>query len=206
MPMNSMRYSRTRLRPFFSAGLLGMCMLLASCASMPNTSRIAKPTPQLQAGVPHLQVPRVGLITGGQPNATAWRDLRAAGVTRVVSLLPASELGIRNEAAEVQASGMDYIQIGVAGPGDLTSENAHLLWQSVQGDSGTVLVHCASGNRAGALLALAAVQAGGMSPQAALEFGKAAGLTKLEPVVRERLGLPTLASEASRCAASQPNC
>jgi uncharacterized protein (TIGR01244 family) len=166
------------------------CLLLASCASVPTSTRIAQATPQLQADVSHLHVPRAGLVTGGQPDATAWRDLHAAGVTRVINLRPASELGSRDEASEVEASGMDYVQIDVAGAGDLTADKARLLWQSLQDQSGTVLVHCASGNRAGALLALAAAQIGGMSPLAALEFGKSAGLTKLEPVVRERLGLP----------------
>ncbi len=198
--------SMIRLRPVFSACLLGMCVLLASCASVPTSIRIAQATPQLQADVPHLHVPRTGLLSGGQPTADAWRDLRASGVTRVISLLPASELGNRNEAGEVEANGMDYVQIGVAGPNDLTADNARLLWQSLQVGSGTVLVHCSSGNRAGALLALAAQQAGGMTPQAALEFGKAAGLTRFEPVVRERLGLPSLANEPSRCAGSAPNC
>lgn len=122
------------------------CLLLASCASMPAPTRIARATAQLQADVQHLHVPRAGLLTGGKPAADAWRDLRAAGVTRVINLRPASELGSRNEADEVEASGMDYVQI-------------------------------------------AAAQAGGMSPQAVLEFGQSAGLTKLEPVVRERLGL-----------------
>ncbi|MDI1251784.1 sulfur transferase domain-containing protein [Thermomonas sp.] len=191
------------MRKLFTSVLA--CLLLASCASAPAPTRIALATSQLQSDVPHLHVPRAGLVTGGQPDATAWRDLHAAGVTRVINLRPASELGSRNEAGEVQASGMDYVQIDVAGAGDLTADNARLLWQSLQAGSGTVLVHCASGNRAGALLALAA-QHSGMSPEAALEFGKAAGLTKLEPVVRERLGLPSLASEPSRCRASAPNC
>lgn len=182
------------------------CLLLASCASVPMPDRIAEATPQLQADVPHLQVPRGGLLTGGQPEATAWRALHAKGVTRVINLRTASELGSRDEASEVAASGMGYVQIDVSGADDLTADNARLLWQSLQGNAGTVLVHCASGNRAGALLALAAAQVGGMSPQAALEFGRASGLTKLEPVVRERLGLPALASGSSGCAASAPNC
>lgn len=182
------------------------CVLLASCASVPTATRIAKVTPQLQADVPHLHIPRAGLVTGGQPAAGAWRDLHAAGVTRVISLLPAAEMGGRDEAAEVRASGMDYVQIDVASANDLTAGKARLLWQALQGDKGTVLVHCASGNRAGALLAMAARQEGGMAPEAALAFGKAAGLTKLEPVVRERLGLPSLASDANRCTAATPNC
>jgi len=188
-----------------SAGALA-CVLLAACAGAPTMTRITQATPALQADVPHLHIPRAGLLTGGQPAEDAWRDLQAAGVTRVISLLPASELGDRDEAAEVRARGLDYVQIDVASANDLTAGKARLLWQALQGDAGTVLVHCASGNRAGALLAVAAMQAGDMSPQAALEFGKAAGLTKLEPAVRERLGLPSIAGEASRCTAAAPNC
>ncbi len=182
------------------------CVLLASCAGVPTATRITQATPQLQTDVPHLHIPRAGLVTGGQPAAGAWRDLHAAGVTRVVSLLPASELGGRDEAAEVRANGVDYVQIDVASANDLTADKARLLWQALQGEEGTVLVHCASGNRVGALLALGAMQVGDMTPQAALEFGKAAGLTKLEPVVRDRLGLPPLASDTSRCTATAPNC
>lgn len=182
------------------------CLLLAACASAPQPTRIARATTQLQADVPHLHVPRDGLLTGGQPGREAWANLHAAGVTRVVNLRPASELEGRDEAREVQAGGMDYVQIDVAGAGDLTAGNAQRLWTSLQSGSGTVLVHCASGNRAGALLAMAAAQAGGMSPQAALEFGRAAGLTKLEPAVRERLGLPALASDATRCTEADRNC
>ncbi len=205
MHTDSFTHSRYRMHKICSALALGACIALASCTSVP-TARIAQASPQLHADVPYLHIPRAGLLTGGQPTAAAWRDLRATGVTRVVSLLPASELGARDEAGEVEASGMDYVQISVAGPDDLTPENARRVWQALQGESGSVLVHCASGNRVGALLALAAQQIGGMSPQAALEFGKSAGLTKLEPVVRERLGLPSLASEPSRCTAATPNC
>ena len=60
----------------------------------------------------------------------------------------------------------------------------------LQRESGAVLVHCASGNRVGALIAIGAAKAGGMAPEAALELGKAAGLTSAEPRVRELLQLP----------------
>ena len=201
-----MNCSIKRLRPILASCVLGACAVLASCTSVPS-ARITQASPQLQAEVPQLHVPRTGLLTGGQPGTAAWRDLHVAGVTRVVNLRSASELGSRDESQEVAASGMDYIHIAVSGPADLTPENARQLWQSLQGESGTVLVHCASGNRAGALLALGAAQDGGMSPQAALELGKAAGLTTLEPVVRERLGLPaSLATEPGRCTAAATNC
>jgi len=48
------------------------------------------------------------------------------------------------------------------------------------------LLHCGSGNRVGALLALLK-SSQGASDEAALEYGISAGLTGLEPVVRARL-------------------
>ena len=51
---------------------------------------------------------------------------------------------------------------------------------------GNVLIHCASGNRVGALVALHA-RGTGATPDEALALGKAAGLAGLEPAVRARL-------------------
>ena len=51
---------------------------------------------------------------------------------------------------------------------------------------GPVLIHCASSNRVGALLALRE-SLRGASDEEALEFGKQAGMTRLEPLVKERL-------------------
>ena len=101
----------------------------------------------------------------------------------------------RDEAAEVRNAGLAYIEIPVTGADAITADNARVLWQALRGARGNVLVHCSTGNRAGALLALAA-HADGMPAGDALAFGKAAGLGKLEPVVRQRLGLPAMACAA----------
>jgi hypothetical protein len=53
-----------------------------------------------------------------------------------------------------------------------------------------VALYCASGNRVGALLALAAARHEELPPEQALQLGLDAGLTRLEPALRERLGLP----------------
>ena len=52
-----------------------------------------------------------------------------------------------------------------------------------------MLLHCGSGNRVGALLALKAFWLDGGSAEEALEVGLAGGVTRLEPTVRELLGL-----------------
>jgi uncharacterized protein (TIGR01244 family) len=138
----------------------------------------------------HWHQPRPGLYTGGQPAPADWAALKAQGVTMVVNLRPDAEMAGRNEAAEVAAAGMAYIGIPVAGADAVNADNARRLWTLLKTSDAPVFVHCASGNRAGALLAIGAAHSGGMTPEAALEFGRQAGLTSLEPVVRERLGMP----------------
>lgn len=142
--------------------------------------------------VPGLRRPRPGLLSGGQPGPEAWSELAAQGVTTVINLRTAEEMDGRDAAAEVEAAGMTYHGLPISGVGDLDAENAAALWRLVEAAPGPVLVHCASGNRVGALLALGAAQEGGMPPEQALEFGRSAGLAspRLEPQVRERLGLP----------------
>ena len=50
-----------------------------------------------------------------------------------------------------------------------------------------MLVHCASGNRVGGLLALMQARSGGMTTEQALEFGRKAGMVGTEARVRELL-------------------
>jgi len=144
----------------------------------------------MQSPVPNLRQPDDRLLTGGQPEAAAWKHLAAGGVTTVINLRPADEMAGRDEAAEVAAAGMSYRQIPVNGAAGITSENAAALWTAIAQAPGKVLVHCASGNRVGALLALGAAQQGGLDGEQALQLGKDAGLAGAEPRVRELLGLP----------------
>ncbi|MCF7223360.1 beta-lactamase hydrolase domain-containing protein [Marilutibacter chinensis] len=144
--------------------------------------------PALRFDVPQLRRPRPGLITGGQPDASAWRGLKAQGVTTVINLRTAEELAGRDVAAEVAAAGMRYHAIPVAGAAGINGDNAAALRALLEDANGTVLVHCASGNRVGGLIALGAAQ-GGLPAEQALELGKAAGLTGAEAQVRQQLGL-----------------
>ena len=54
-----------------------------------------------------------------------------------------------------------------------------------------MVAYCKSGNRAGALFALKAYYVDDKSAQKALAIGKSAGVTKMEPALREALGLET---------------
>ena len=175
---------------------LSMVLLLA-CIAAVQAAPPETPPPVVAAmeqadAIPGLREARTGVLTSGQPAATAWQGLSAQGVTTVVNLRPEGEMSGRDERSEVVDAGMVYHHVPIASAEDLTSDNAARLWAHVEAAPGRVLVHCASGNRAGALLAIGAAEAGAMSPEHALAFGKTAGLTspKLEAAVRERLGLP----------------
>ncbi|MFT3670154.1 MAG: sulfur transferase domain-containing protein [Pseudoxanthomonas sp.] len=92
---------------------------------------------------------------------------------------------------EVEALGMTYIALPISGKEDIGAANAQALHALLQGREGKVLLHCASGNRVGALLALGAAQIDGLPADDALALGRAAGLKSLEPVVVEQLATPT---------------
>lgn len=180
------------VRPIAFAVAAVAAVALVACAHRPAGSATSAAVADADA-VPSLRTPGNGLLlTAAQPGPGAWRVLAEQGVVAVVNLRPDDEQPGRDERAEVTATGMAYHQVPVAGADGLTDDNAAKLWALVSAVPGKVLVHCASGNRAGALLALGAASAGAMSPEQALAFGQSAGLTqpKLEAAVRAKLGLP----------------
>ena len=187
--MNALRLACTAALALSAGGTMP-----TFAGEMAAPASAATRAPPEATAMPRLATPREGLfVADGQPDADAWRALAGRGIATVVNLRPDGELEGRSEAAEVAAAGLVYRQVPVAGVAGITADNARLLWRAIGDAKGPVLVHCASGNRAGALLALGAAREGGMAPEQALAFGKSAGLTspKLEAVVRERLGLPT---------------
>jgi len=138
------------------------------------------------------RVPADGLLVGGQPSEEELRQAAEAGYRTVVNTRTEGEEGeIPGEAELVAELGMEYVFLPVAGAEGLTDENVRVLDEILDDPASyPVMVHCASGNRVGALLALRAHRLEGRSPEDALAFGLEAGLTRLEPAVRQELGLP----------------
>lgn len=132
---------------------------------------------------------RPGLYAGGQPDAAQLHTFARDGVKVVIDLRGADEARGYDEAAVTGELGLRYVRLPIGGASDLTPANATALAALLGAAQGPVLLHCASGNRVGALLALSAAESEGLAPSTALELGKRAGLRSLEPAVRERLGL-----------------
>lgn len=157
--------SRSR---FLLAALLLMSSVLAHAAG----------------GPPHELRP--GLYVGGQPDPAQLQALATQGVTTVIDLRGADEDRGYPEAERVRALGLRYVALPVNGAAGVSEANAQALQQALASSEGPVLLHCASGNRVGALLALMAHERGA-SEEAAIAEGRAAGLGSLEPTVRARI-------------------
>ncbi|MEG2804150.1 sulfur transferase domain-containing protein [Stenotrophomonas sp.] len=141
--------------------------------------------PAAAADLPFAQ-PRPQLYSAGQPSAAQLQQAAAAGVTTVIDLRQPDEDRGFDETRVAEGLGLRYVRIPVAGAAGLTEANARALHTALAQSSGPVLVHCASGNRAGALLAV--LQARDGAPvEAALQFGRDAGMTSLEAPTRARL-------------------
>jgi uncharacterized protein (TIGR01244 family) len=131
-------------------------------------------------------VPVDGITVAGQPDAEQLALFAAAGYVAVVDLRGESEDRGLDEAAAVENLGLDYVNLPISGADAISWDNATKLEEILASYAGPVLVHCGSGNRVGALLALSSSK-NGADDEDAVAYGRAAGLTGLESVVRSRL-------------------
>lgn len=180
----------------FGKFLLGMSLLVILCGQAVTGDETSY-TPGQQTAVlplsPSIDIPNSkrlfpGILSGGQPSAAQLTEAAQKGYKTVINLRPASEQSNFDEAQYVKALGLHYINIPVTGADDLTSANSQALHQALSNANNyPVLLHCASGNRVGALFALDARRRAQLPADKALEIGKQAGLTHLEETVRTLL-------------------
>lgn len=135
-----------------------------------------------------LQHPSENIYAAGQPPADSFAALAKAGIRHVINLRPPEETPGFNEAAIATQSNLAYYNIPVSGATDLTRDKVKLL-DDVLSKIGNekVILHCSSGNRAGALMALRAAWIDGASAEQAIQVGERHGLTKLRPKVESLL-------------------
>ena len=169
-----------KLRTLLPLSLLFLCI----AGAVADDSVVAISVDEIHADASTLEGQRY--ISTGQPSEETLSLARDAGFVAVIDMRTESEDRGFNEAAAVSALGMEYIQLPVAGAQGTTFENAAALDDILAGIDGPVLMHCASGNRVGALIALRE-SANGASADDAIAAGKAAGLTRLEARVTELL-------------------
>lgn len=137
--------------------------------------------------LPNRKDPLEGITTAAQPSAAQLVGAAESGFKTVIDLRGVKEdRGMKDEQSTVEQLGMSYIALPVEGSDGVTYANAAALDLLLAGAEGPVLIHCASGNRAGALLALRD-KLDGANNEAALALGVASGLTGLKPTVEQKL-------------------
>lgn len=131
-----------------------------------------------------------GLFGAGQPTAAELASLSRNGVRTIINLRTPDEPASFDEPREALRLGMRYVSIPVSGGADLhlpTIRRFSAALDDARLHGGT-LVHCASANRVGALVALERGFMRGASAAEALAIGRRAGLAGLEPMVTLLLG------------------
>lgn len=131
--------------------------------------------------------PAPGILSAGRLAPADIQRARDAGVRQIIDLTPDAETPDFDEAAAVRAAGIAYANLPLSGPADLTHENVRTFDALLRAAKRPVLVHCASGNRVGAMAALRAAWLDGHSTEEAITLGKAWGLKGLEGEVRRRI-------------------
>ncbi len=127
-----------------------------------------------------------GITSSGQPDASAFGIVAKSGYVAVIDMRGPSENRGLDEKAVVEKLGLEYIEFPLVGREAISFANAKQLDVLLDDIDGPVLLHCGSGNRVGAILALRhSLQ--GADDEDAMQYGKSAGLTSLEPVVKDRL-------------------
>lgn len=128
-----------------------------------------------------------GITSAGQPDAAALEVFADSGYEVVIDMRgPGEDRGIDDFPGAVEARGMKYVAFPIASADEINFEKAAELDQLLESADGPVLLHCASGNRVGAILALRQ-SLNGADDESAIAYGRDAGMTRLEPTVRKAL-------------------
>lgn len=156
-----------------------------ACLTLINLNVFADPA---LASIKNLQQPNNTQFASGQPKAQEFSALKEAGILHIINLRPKSETPDFNEEKTVTENNMRYHNIPIASLADLTQENVKALDKLLKqiGNEKTLL-HCASGNRVGAMMALRANWLQGKSVEESLSVGESFGLTRLKPAVSSLL-------------------
>ena len=134
--------------------------------------------------------PDANTVVTGKLSPEKIAKIAEAGIEHIINLQPDSALSF-DEKSAVEAAGIHYTHLPISGADDLKQVNLLAFDKALRAHHGKkTLLHCGSGNRVGACMALRAGWLRGRKMDTAMERGKQHGLTGLEEEVRMRLLVP----------------
>jgi protein tyrosine phosphatase (PTP) superfamily phosphohydrolase (DUF442 family) len=132
---------------------------------------------------------RVGdLLFGGQPSKEALLELGSQGYKTVLTTRGLNELPW-DEKALADSLGLRFVSIPMDKPVTaITDEQISQFADLMETGERPMILHCSSGNRVAGLWAVWLAEREGLAPADALRLGEQAGMTRIRPLVQERLG------------------
>ena len=127
------------------------------------------------------------ILTSAQPNKQQLHAAAAAGYQLVINLRSEAESGAWNEKKLIEALGMRYLSVPLAGVADLNKRNLQKIMSAIAETGGSVLMHDANGNRVAAVMAMDAFFNRQYSADQAIAFAHQLGLGNLEQPLRSIL-------------------
>ncbi|HET8815869.1 MAG TPA: sulfur transferase domain-containing protein [Pseudidiomarina sp.] len=169
--------------------LIALIVIMVSAVAMTVAypKQISKIPESLQ-NMTNIKVPIPGRIAAGPPTAEQLAAFAAIGGEVVINLQSFEELQNIPEAEWAEQSNLDYFHIPIAGGDDLTRTTVAEFHGIVSANENRqMLMHCGSGNRVGAMIALRAAWHQGATVEEAIALGEQYGLTSLKPRVESLL-------------------
>ena len=180
-----------------TAGIVCTALLItifiAPAGPRAEDSTASTPAPAtMLLSIRNARIPMDGVLSGGQPSQEQIEAAARAGFRTVINMRGEDEPGFEWEHEAVEGLGMKYVLLPVTGKESLTREKIERFGATLREarEAGPVLLHCASGNRIGVVLALHAAWVEELDAADALKYGQASGMTRAEDMTRELLGLP----------------
>jgi uncharacterized protein (TIGR01244 family) len=173
--------------------LLVLAPLLGACSTPADLGATATPLGAARADQPlpgwvdlfNFAVLGPGVAGAGQPAMEDFEALAARGYSAVINLRKPGESFPADEAQRAEAAGLRYTSVPMAVV-DFGIEDAWALDAALRSaPAGSVLIHCGSGNRVGALWGMYLGLTEGLTPEAAVEAGYRAGMRS--PALAERI-------------------
>ena len=121
------------------------------------------------------------IATSGTIGKGGVKELAKRGFVTIIDLRTENE-GTAEEKKNVELAGMNYINISVTGAG-INYKQLAAFTETIEKAQQPVLIHCASGNRVGALWTTYRLSKG-IDSEIAFEEGRTAGM---QPILEEKV-------------------
>ncbi|MFT7668311.1 MAG: protein tyrosine phosphatase (PTP) superfamily phosphohydrolase (DUF442 family) [Planctomycetota bacterium] len=166
-----------------------MLSLFAACQTPPtiDVERSEQLDVLSSLEIKNASVPESGLLCAGQLTEEQFDALALIGYRNFINLRLRNEVGTGWEEKHAGTIGVTFERLPIANSNSISEENAQELARLLDAADSPVVLYCGSSNRVGALYGAKAFYVDGATPDQAMDLANRAGMTRLEPRLKELL-------------------